>query len=262
MLRGLYTGASGMVNNQRRMDVVSNNLANSTTKGFKEVYHTQKSFPENDMVRTNDEKKQLPLGTIDKRPEIGPMNTGVAGDGTYVNWAAGSFDETDNPLDLAIEGEGFFAVELENGEEVYTRNGNFKLNSNSELVAQGGARVLGEDGPIQFPDNVEEINVIGTGRIIDGDNNIIGDLRVRNFENPQQLERMGQNFYRLGDAEAEEMPIEDYNVHQGMLEHSNVDPIKSITEIINLNRNHEMQTRVIRKQSSALGRAISRVGRA
>lgn len=262
MLRGLYTTGSGMVNNQQRMDVISNNLANVNTTGFKQLYHTQKSYPENEMVRTNDQKTELPMGTIDKRPEIGPMNTGVAGDGTYTDWSPGNFKKTENSLDLAIEGKGFFTVELENGEEVYTRNGNFKLNGDNELVAQGGAPVMGEDGPIEFPDHVNDVSIIGTGRIIDGDNRVIGDLKIRRFDNPQQLERMGQNFYRSGDATPEEMPIEDYSIQQGMLEHSNVNPIKSMINMIEVNRSHEMQSKALKKQSSVLGRAIKRVGKA
>ncbi|MGM0380768.1 MAG: flagellar basal-body rod protein FlgF [bacterium] len=262
MLRGLYTSASGMVNDQRRMDVISNNLANSTTTGFKEIYHTQKSYPENDMVRTDDQTTELPMGTIDKRPEIGPMSTGVASDGTFVNWSPGSFESTENHLDMAIEGEGLFAVQLEDGEEVYTRNGNFKLNSDREIVAQGGAPVMGEDGPIQLPESAEEIHVIETGRIVDQDNNVIGDIKIRGFDNPQQLRKMGKNFYRQGEATAQEVPIENYNVHQGMLEKSNVDPINSMMNMIEVNRSHELSSKMIQKQSSVLGKAISRVGRA
>ncbi len=262
MIRGLYIGASGMVATQQRMDVISNNLSNSNTTGYKEVNIVNKAYPKKDLVRTDDNLQDLPRGTIDKRPPIGSLNTGVASDGTYTNFRQGQLRGTENPFDLALEGEGFFVVERENGQEAYTRDGSLTVSSNNELVTTRGHRVLGQEGPITIPPNMERISVTGRGQIVDQDNNILGNLRVAQFENPMKLEQLGRNMFSQGEANNLIDNPQNYKIHQGQLERSNVNAIQQMINMIEVNRHHEVQSKVIKQQNKLLGQAISKVGRA
>ncbi|MFP4687009.1 MAG: flagellar basal-body rod protein FlgF [bacterium] len=262
MIRGLYTGASGMVATQQRMDVISNNLSNSNTTGYKSLNIVNKAYPEKDLVRTDDNLQKLPMGTIDKRPPLGSLNTGVTSDGTYTNFSQGQLRGTEDQLDLALEGEGFFVVQTDDGGEAYTRDGSFTVNSDNELVTTRGKRVMGLEGVIQIPEDMESLSITGRGQIVDQDNNILGNIQVAQFENPVKMEQLGDNMFRQGENNPRIDPPENYKIHQGFLERSNVDAIKQMIDMIEVNRHNEVQSTVIKQQNKLLGQAISRVGRA
>ncbi len=263
MIRGLYTSASGVLVTQQRMDVATNNLANVNTPGFKERMHVTKSFPENRIVRTDDQTKKLSFGTIDRRPHVGPLNTGVADDGTYLNFTQGPLEKTDNPLDMAIQGEGFFVVEGENGERYYTRDGGFQINSQGELVNSNGLTVLGETGPIEIPEMSAELNLANDGTLINDQNEVLGRLEIAQFENPQRLENLGRNLFSMGEENSvlDRLDMADFTVRQGFLEGSNTDPIREMVNIIEINRLYEMNGEMIKQQNETVGQAVQQVGR-
>ncbi|HEY8530819.1 MAG TPA: flagellar hook-basal body protein, partial [Limnochorda sp.] len=165
MLRGLYTAASGMLAQAARLDLESNNLANAATTGYKADQAELLSFPTMLLRRVggkDGEPEPLhPLG-IEMRtrpdgldrlpfreaPVVGPLGTGVYVEGTFTSFRQGPLRDTGNPLDLALEGPGFFAVETPGGVR-YTRAGSFRLDAEGYLADQTGNRVLGVDGPIQ-----------------------------------------------------------------------------------------------------------------
>lgn len=261
MIRGIYTSASGMLTTQEEIAVHSNNLANLNTHGFKQEEQVTKAFPEMQLHRTQDRTRTLPIGHRDPRPPIGPLNTGVASDGSYTNFTQGSLRNTNNPLDFALQGKGFFTIRMEDGRTGYTRNGTFKLNGDNELVTSRGRNVLGEEGPIQLPPDAGQIKVVEDGQIVDGNNRLLGQLRVTQFENPQKMRQLGDNLYRQGANNPVREELEDVKVRQGFLEKSNADPIKEMVDMIEANRRYEMHTKMIQQHDSTLQQAIRNVGR-
>lgn len=262
MLRGLYSSASGMTSSIQQMDVIGNNMANVNTSAYKEKENIFKSFPETDLVRTNDRETTTPLGNSDPRPDLGSMAMGVASDGTYTNFKQGSLRSTDNPLDVALEGEGFFTVQMPEGERAYTRDGTFKMNDENQIVTSSGRRILGVNGnPIQLPGETSGITITPDGNIHDQDNQQIGQLRVVQFENPQKSEELGENLYRQGENNEIQFPAEDVKIRQGVVEQPNFSPVKQMTRMIEVSRRYEMNSTALKQQDSALGQAISQVGR-
>ncbi len=167
MIRGMYTSASGMMAQQWRMDAVSNNLANVDTTGYKEDQAVHKAFPQLLLRRMNTNIVSLPisgenpvLGSMDKAPVIGKLGTGVEVNEIFTVFTQGAFQESGNPFDLALEGEGFFVVETPYGERL-TRNGSFHIGPEGLLVTKEGYPVLGEDGPIQLKLNNFIVNQDG-----------------------------------------------------------------------------------------------------
>jgi flagellar basal-body rod protein FlgF len=150
MIRGLYTGASGMVVQMHRLDTISNNLANVDLNGYKRDTAINKAFPEILLRRMNDDGMFVfPLGSIDTTPIVGKLGTGAELNEVFTAFTQGSLKQTENPFDLALEGQGFLTVLLPDGER-YTRNGSFLLNDEGFLVTKRGEFVMGENGPIKI----------------------------------------------------------------------------------------------------------------
>ena len=159
-----------------RMDAVSNNLANVNTTAYKRDTAISKAFPQMLMRRFSDNTEvQLPIGSVDRAPVVGTLGTGVETNEVFTIYEQGSFQETKNPFDLALGGEGFFVVDTPYGERL-TRNGSFHLGPESMLVTKEGYPVLGENGPIYVKEN-----------------NFVIDRQGRIFQN----ERFAQDFDRL-----------------------------------------------------------------
>ncbi|TFG63837.1 MAG: flagellar hook-basal body protein, partial [Spirochaetales bacterium] len=153
MLRGMYTGASGMVAQMHKMDILANNLANVDVTGYKKDTSVHKAFPELLLRRMNDDGVySFPIGSADTSPIIGRLGSGVELNEAYTDFTQGAFKQTDNPFDMAMEGRGFFAVETPYGER-YTRNGSFILGKEGMLLTKEGFPVLGEQGPIYIKKN-------------------------------------------------------------------------------------------------------------
>ena len=146
MIRGLYTGASGMVAQMHRMDALSNNLANVDLTGYKRDTSVHKAFPQLLLRRTNDDGVyNFPPGSMDTAPVVGTLGTGVELNELYTVFEQGALKESGNPFDLALEGEGFFAIQTPQGER-YTRNGSFLIDNNGVLVTKEGFPVLAKRG--------------------------------------------------------------------------------------------------------------------
>jgi len=153
MVRGLYTGASGMIAQMGRINILSNNLANVNTPSYKRDTAILKAFPEMLIRRINDDGvRVIPPGSYDLMPVIGKMGTGVEVNEVYTMHTQGAFKQTQNDFDMALEGKGFFCLETEDGER-YSRNGSFLIDRDGFLVTKDGYKVLGENGPIQIKKN-------------------------------------------------------------------------------------------------------------
>ena len=277
MIRGLYTGASGMVVQMHRLDAISNNLANVDLNGYKRDTAINKAFPEILLRRMNDDGMFVfPLGSIDTTPIVGKLGTGAELNEVFTVFTQGSLKQTENPFDLALEGEGFLTVLLPDGER-YTRNGAFLLNDEGFLVTKRGEFVMGENGPIKIKKNnfvIDQDGVVYQNSTFAGDERRLVSLEENEWENlervdrlkivdfnrPRYLKKMGDSFWRgteeSGPAEiaaGDERP----KVRQGFLESSNVNVGTEMVQMIEVQRTYEANQKMIQTQDSLLGRLIN-----
>jgi flagellar basal-body rod protein FlgF len=269
MVRGIYTGASGMIAQMGRIDVLSNNLANVDTPAYKKDTTIMKAFPEMLIRRVNDDGvRVLPIGSYDLMPVIGKLGTGVEVNEVYTRFTQGSFKQTDNSFDLALEGKGFFSVMTDHGER-YTRNGSFLVDRDGFMVTKDGWRVLGENGPIQIKKN---------NFMVDEDGNVFenaeyaGDplrlvrldrLKIVEFPKPRYIKKEGESLYRETEYSEPSFVMQDGRpkVRQGFLESSNVNPVVEMVNLIEVHRTYEANQKMIQAHDNALGRVINEVGR-
>lgn len=256
-MRSMWTAATGMKAQQLNIDTISNNLANVNTTSYK----GQRA-----------EFKDLFYATIKKnnitdeegRPVNLQVGHGVMPVATKKDFRTGSFLETDNPLDVAIDGTGFFAVELPNGEVRYTRDGSFKLSIDGDeamLVTSEGYIVLSEDeDEIVFDEGIRDINIDEFGYITstdeDGETVEIARLKLVNFMNPEGLLSEGMNLYSETAASGEEIPVETEEMKskivQGYLESSNVQVVDEMVKMITAQRAYEINSKTIQASDEML----------
>jgi flagellar basal-body rod protein FlgG len=254
MIRGLYTSALGMITNMQRMDVVSNNIANVNTVGYKRDHVVSHQFSDVLMARINDPGLRM----LHSWP-IGNINPGVFIDDVFTAFTQGPLQQTGNPLDIALSGSGFFIVEL-NGEELFTRDGAFTMLNGLLLTAEGG-RVQGINGDINLPDG--EIAINDQGRIyVNGE--YVDTLRLINFDRDglHSLRKMQDNFFRVSEytLPGQELPFEGFVV-QGFLEGSNVNIVQEMVQMITISRAYETNQRMLTVQDGTLQRAVSDIAR-
>ncbi len=281
MVRGLYTGASGMIAQMGRIDVLSNNLANVNTPSYKRDTPILKAFPEMLMRRINDDGvRTIPPGSYDLMPVIGKLGTGVEVNEVYTRFTQGAFKQTQNDFDLALEGEGFFSVQTDEGER-YTRNGSFLIDKDGFFVTKDGYKVLGENGPIQIKKNNfmidEDGNVFENSeysndpmRLVSMEENewnqtvLLDRLKVVNFPKLRYVKKVGESIYRETEYSEKAYIIENERpkVRQGFLEASNVNPVIEMVNLIEVHRNYEANQKIIQAHDAALGKVINEVGRA
>lgn len=250
MIRGLYTAASAMDVLEKKSNIRSNNLANVNTNGFKKSEAVVQSFSE--MLLNRVESSEA-----DK--EIGELSTGAFIERSFKDLSQGAVQRTDNKFDFAISGEGYFVIETEAGRR-YSRDGNFTLNANSELVTQSGNHVLdSQGGRIQLiPD--QDFNVSGEGQITFNNGLAGAEIALVNFEDSAELVQEGDNLYAAQDG-AEEAPAADAAVNQGYLESSNVKIVEEMVKMIKTNRHYQSNQKVISSIDESTAKVINEVGK-
>ena len=281
MIRGWYTGASGMRAQQFRLDAVANNLANVDVDGYKKDITVHKAFPELLLRRMNDDGVyRHPFGSGDAAPIMGRLGTGVEVNELFTEFAQGALKETQSDFDIALDGKGFFTVSTPWGER-YTRNGSFHLGKEGYLETKEGYPVLGENGFIQVKANNFLVDKDGQVWInaeyaddpsvmVSREHNTWGDtvlldtLKIVDFELDRYLQKQGSSLYRATDfsgealiAEGEERP----RVIQGFTEASTVDPVLEMVQMIEVNRAYEANQKAIQNSDSMLGVLINQVTR-
>lgn len=256
MVKGLYAAYTGMINQQKRMDTLTNNLANSATTGFKKEGATSQSFDSVLAYKLND------MSTPGYAHRIGTMNLGVKVGETYTDWSQGAFQVTDNTFDLALSAKGFFAVEFTNkaGETStkYTRDGSFALTKEGTLVTSDGDYVLDEQGRHITLDPVKAASITRDGQIIQ-DGQTIATIQVTDFENYDYLEHYGENYYQ--PIEGAQMIESEAAVYSGYLEASNVETVSEMVEMITVARDYETNQKMITTIDSSLEIAANRIGK-
>jgi len=256
MVKGLYTAYTGLKNEQNRMDVMANNLANASTVGFKKEGATSQAF---DDVLAYKLKDTSEAPNIPRR--IGTMNLGVKIGENYTDYSQGSFRITDNTYDLALSGEGFFTIEFTNkaGEtsNMYTRAGSFTLTDDGYLVTKDGDYVLGTNGRIQL-DTLKGSSISSDGTIYQ-DDQAVAQIRLTNFEDYNYLEKYGETYYR--PVEGAEFTEANAKVNSGYLEMSNVQVVSEMVNLINITRAYESNQKIIQTYDGTLEIAANQLGK-
>jgi flagellar basal-body rod protein FlgF len=244
MDNALYVGLSRQMVLRREMDIVANNIANADTAGFKVESLMEKTDP------------RAPAFTL-----MGPKPVKfVTDDGVLRNYGQGALRQTGAPLDLAIEGPGFFRVTTPSGER-YTRDGRFRTDDTGRLVNQNGAPVLDEGGgEITIDPEKGQVSISQDGVVSQGPERI-GKIGVVNFATLSILEKTGDNLYQ-NTSNQTPAPVAEAHVRQGMLEGSNVQPILEITKMIEVSRAYEQIAKMMDSQGDLSSKAVQTLGRA
>ncbi len=260
MIRGWYIGSSSMNAQQHRLDTISNNLANVDTAGFKRDVTVNKSFSELLLRRIDaDGVYMTPMGSADAAPIIGKLGLGVETNENYTQFEQGSFRGTEAKTDIALAGEGFFAVETPLGER-YTRNGNFLLGKEGILETKDGYPLMGENGFIHLEDDKFTVNEDGI--ITNHEGEVVDRIKIVRFDNERYLKKMGNSMWyptkTSGEAyiaEGNERP----RMMQGYIETSNVNVVNEMVRMIEVNRAYEASQKTIQSEDSMMSTLWSRV---
>lgn len=245
MIRALYSSATGMKAQEMLIDVTANNLANVNTSGFK---RSQLDFA--DLLYSRAQQAGSPAGEGQTRPIGLELGTGVRPVGTTKLFTPGSFEQTGNPTDMAIEGDGFFRITV-NGETRYTRDGAFRTNADGALATGDG--YLLADG-IQIPQDATSVSVGANGivsAIVNGEPQEIGQVTLARFLNPAGLNSEGSNLFSISAASGDEQTGNPGDPGYGMLrgqflEGSNVEVVTELISLITAQRAYEINSRAIR----------------
>ena len=260
-MRSLDIGATGMLAQQTNVDVISNNIANMTTTGYKQQRAAFADLIYQSIDRPGTSSSDS--GTI--LPSGLQLGLGVKTNGVYRNTSQGSLEVTTNSLDLAITGEGYFQVQLPSGDTAYTRDGTFQRNENGEIVTIQGF-VL--DPGITIPDDAIGIDINSEGEVLISTvgattSTNVGQIQLARFVNPVGLDAIGDNLFV--ETEASGTPttgnpnqIGFGGIQQGALESSNVNVVEELTMLIEAQRAYEMNSTVISTSDEML-QAVSQL---
>ncbi len=254
MSDGLYTAMSGGMGTSKHLDITSHNLANIDTSGYKKektVFASQLAEIEFNLLEAQAKDVDMPQKVL----PVDKYNVVVTE--TFTDFQQGVLKKTDNPLDLAIQGDGFFKVETPQGIK-YTKNGSFFLSKDNRVVTSDGYPLLSKNNqPITLPNSKISINDNGT---IFSNNEEVGDIAIVTFQNKDTLTKEAKTFFTQTDPNQQEI-VSNSIVHQGFLEGSNVNPIEEMVNLISLHRTFEMNTRVIETFGELNRKAATDVGR-
>lgn len=241
LTQAMYAATIGATNNQLRMDVLANNLANISTPGFKQDRLVFRVPVEAE--KAGDSHTGYLQGPSSPMPS-----------GARTDFSQGGLSKTDNALDLALSGTGFFCIQTPGGTH-YTRNGSFSVNADGVLATKGGLPVLGKGGEIKI--NGSDVHVDEGGNVfVDGTE--VGALKVVTVSQPDSLKKMGNALFAGGSDEKE---ADGVKLKQGYIETSNVNAIRMMTEMIDLSRGYESYQKVIQSLDDAAKKSIGDVGR-
>lgn len=236
MNRGVYPALAGAIIFERRLDVLSHNVGNVHTTGFK------KDVPAFGTILAR--MVGPPIAGIDLFPQLATVRP---------DFSQGALRQTSHPFDLALEGDGFFVVQTASGDRLF-RGGRFIRNASGALVTHAGDPVMGKKGPIVLPPGDMTVDRSGTIRV---NNNVIDQFRLVHAPGGTVLQKAGDLYWRMPEQTE---PAPAVQVHQGMIEQSNVDASLDLIEMIKVTRGYEQMQKVIRTMDEMTGQAIQ-IGR-
>ncbi len=258
MVRGLYTAWTGMRNEQKRLDVIANNVANAATTGFKTEYVTSQSFDDMLKIKVRDRSENY-----DRDEFIGKVTLGVKIGQEYTDYQQGSLRGTGNTYDLAIDGNGFFrmrVVDTAGNEHFrYTRAGNFTINSEGMVMDMDGNRLQGEGGDLIVPTDAADVAIDKNGAVY-ADGEFVDNIALTDFEDYKYLKKFADTMYEPVEG-ATEVEQPTGLIRQGYLEQSNVNVVRQMTNLIAITRAYEANQKVVQTMDSTLEQAANSVGR-
>lgn len=277
MLRGLYTAWSGMVNEQNRMDVLTNNLANVSTVGYKKEGATSQSF--DDVLTVKIKDASVGLANVQR---TGIRNPGVKIGENYTDFSGGPFRVTDNIYDLALDGDGFFAVEFayknsqgnkvnnnstannnnanQQSTTMYTRAGQFTLTREGYLVNQNGDYVLDVNNRRIQLNTLKDSSIAKDGTIYQ-DGRAVAQIQVADFEDYDYLEKYGETYFRPLEGARLRTGGGTATVNSGYLEMANVQAVSEMVNMIAITRAYEANQKLIQTYDDSLEIAVTQLGR-
>ena len=240
MIKGIYSSASGMVPSVRKQELHANNIANAKTTGFKKDIQFNRELNKAE-AKTQIKKSDWQQPLIDQ---------------TFVDYTSGAFDKTNNPLDLAIEGDGFFVLMDEEGNQYLSRAGMFEVSSDGVLQFPGGLTLNGEGGPIEIGQG--ELSVSQSGEVqVDGAT--VNQIVPQTVDDVSKLEKVGSSMFRVPegvDLFASAQPI----IRQGYLETANLNIVQEMVDMIVTYRTFEANSKALQSQDSSLEHLFGKVG--
>lgn len=246
MFHGFYTLTSGMISQSRNLNVISNNMTNIATPGFKQDTYISGAFQQELLYRYQNREPTLIGDTYMRRGSIL----------TSVDYTQGGFVETENPMDFALTKPGFFQVQTEEGETLYTRMGAFYLDDDRYLTVSGVGRVLGTDGaPIQL--TTDDFNMQPDGTLTDQQGNAMGTIGVVDFNDYQQLVKEDSNMFSSAEAGN---PV-DGGIRWKAQEASNVNGLEQMTAMISSQRALQSAAQVLKIYDNIQQKAGTEIGK-
>lgn len=243
MQDSMYSAFFGAMSQEARMNIITNNLANANTTGYRreevafEDVFVRYASDYADPNRSLEDRILWPESKLRSQTRVSP---------THLNFEQGGLKNTGNQLDLAIAGEGFFEVETPEGEVAYTRNGSFYRDPETGAMITGQRfQLLGGDGPIIIPDDAVNITITEGGQVV-ADGEVLDVINLTTFENLNVLEKMGRQLLRVKEGvDAQPQPAENARVQQGYLEDSNVEVVYEMVNMITVMRNFEAMQKIV-----------------
>ncbi len=256
MISGLYSAISGSIAQERRLEIISNNLANMSTAGYKRDIPLFKAVLSNTQNQIQEAPGIAFISLEEKSPLFKNASSFVVLDKIATDFSQGLFKETGNKLNVAINGDGFFVIETPQGTR-YTRQGNFSIDNSNRLVTQEGHPVMSSANNEIIIDG-KSIEIGDTGEIsVDG--KIVGSLNVVNFPKPYSLKKIGNSLFTSTEGSSQ---AKEYGVKQGFLELSNINVIKEMVQMIDTLRSFQSYQKVIQMSMEAVtSRAVNEIGK-
>ena len=243
MNSGMYSALSGNIAAMKRLDIISNNIANVNTPGFKKDKMTFES-----MLAGAANPPAVPQGST-ADPILQKENV-------YIDYAQGPVAQTGNIFDFSIDGDGFFVVNTPDG-QAYTRQGNFRLSADGTLVTTDGFPVMGQNGVIRVQGSNVEVDAKG---VVTVDGNLLGTVNVVDFPKPYNLKKAAGALFTPVDPQVTPQAAKG-EVRQGYLEGSNVESISEMVQMIETSRYFEACSKVIKGFDDIAGKAVSEIGK-
>lgn len=240
MIKGIFTSASGMIPHVRRQEIIANNMANASTSGFKK----DKLFTrELSRAESRQQSVRSDWQITSTRSEV------------RVDFLPGVFDKTNNPLDMAIESEGFFTLQAADGTRVLTRSGAFEIDAAGFLAYPGGFLVTGEGGPIQVGSGTLNVDINGQ---VEVNGAVVDRMIPQTVADVATLERLGGSLFAVPD-DVELIPARQPRVLQGYVEGANVDIVREMVDMMIAQRSYEANAKALQAQDESLGQLLGRV---
>lgn len=249
MFQGFYNLSSGMMTNQKNLSVISNNLVNVKTPGYRADTYVAKTFQDEMFYRMGN------MNHSDQEP-IGRVSMARVSDGTVTDYEQGGQEQTNGNLDFAISGNGFFKIALDQGGYAYTRDGSFSVDDQGNLVLPGVGRVQGLGGDIVL--DSDAVSVDSDGMLYDQNGDEIDQFDVVDFDNYAPLVKGDHATFTTDQPE---QGVDHPGLTQGYLEQSNVDVVKETSSMMQAQRSIQSAAQILKMYDSMMGKAVTEIGK-